>query len=158
MIQSFTRLNVADNTGAKEIMCIKVLGGSKRRYATVGDVIVASVKKALPTGKIKKGQVVKAVVVRTHKEVQRENGSLIRFMAIKLKIKKGDTVKIIAGDDKGKTGEVLRVLPSKNKVIVKDCKVAKKTVKPDQEKNPEGGFVNKEMPIDISNVAKVEGN
>ena len=79
MIQSFTRLNVADNTGAKEIMCIKVLGGSKRRYATVGDVIVASVKKALPTGKIKKGQVVKAVVVRTHKEVQRENGSLIRF-------------------------------------------------------------------------------
>ncbi|MCT7909929.1 50S ribosomal protein L24 [Arcobacter lacus] len=79
-------------------------------------------------------------------------------MAIKLKIKKGDTVKIIAGDDKGKTGEVLKVLPKEKKVIVKDCKVAKKTVKPDQEKNPEGGFVNKEMPIDISNVAKVEGN
>ncbi|RXK07013.1 50S ribosomal protein L24 [Halarcobacter bivalviorum] len=78
-------------------------------------------------------------------------------MAAKLKIKKGDTVKIIAGDDKGKTGEVLAVLPKVNKVIVKDCKVAKKTVKPDQEKNPEGGFVNKEMPIDISNVAKVEG-
>lgn len=72
-------------------------------------------------------------------------------------IKKGDTVKIIAGDDKGKTGEVLAVLPSAGKVIVKDCKVAKKTVKPDQEKNPEGGFVNKEMPIDISNVTKVEG-
>ena len=79
MIQSFTRLNVADNSGAKEIMCIKVLGGSKRRYASVGDVIVASVKKALPTGKVKKGKVVKAVVVRTHKEIQRENGSLIRF-------------------------------------------------------------------------------
>ena len=78
-------------------------------------------------------------------------------MAIKLKIKKGDTVRIIAGDDKRKTGEVLQVLPKVNKVIVKDCKVAKKTVKPDQEKNPEGGFVNKEMPIDISNVAKVEG-
>ena len=78
-------------------------------------------------------------------------------MAIKLKIKKGDMVKIIAGDDKGKTGEVLAVLPKEKKVIVKDCKVAKKTVKPDQEKNPEGGFVNKEMPIDISNVAKVEG-
>ena len=74
-----------------------------------------------------------------------------------LKIKKGDTVKIIAGDDKGKTGEVLAVIPSSRQVIVKDCKVAKKTVKPDQEKNPEGGFVNKEMPIDISNVAKVEG-
>lgn len=79
-------------------------------------------------------------------------------MAVKLKIKKGDTVKIIAGDDKGKTGEVLAVLPKEKKVIVKDCKVAKKTVKPDQEKNPNGGFVNKEMPIDISNVAKVEGN
>ncbi|CUV66210.1 50S ribosomal protein L14 [Sulfurovum sp. enrichment culture clone C5] len=79
MIQSFTRLTVADNSGAKEIMCIKVLGGSKRRYATVGDVIIASVKKALPNGKIKKGKVVKAVVVRTKKEVQRENGALIRF-------------------------------------------------------------------------------
>ncbi|APW65166.1 MULTISPECIES: 50S ribosomal protein L24 [Arcobacteraceae] len=78
-------------------------------------------------------------------------------MAIKLKIKKGDTVKIIAGDDKGKTGEVIQVLPSKRQVIVKDCKVAKKTVKPDQEKNPDGGFVNKEMPMDISNVTKVEG-
>ena len=79
MIQGVTRLNVADNTGAKEVMCIKVLGGSKRRYASVGDVIVASVKKATPTAKVKKGKVVKAVVVRTHKEVQRENGSLIRF-------------------------------------------------------------------------------
>jgi large subunit ribosomal protein L14 len=79
MIQGFTRLNVADNTGAKEIMCIKVLGGSKRRYASVGDVIVASVKKATPTAKVKKGKVVKAVIVRTAKEVHRENGSLIRF-------------------------------------------------------------------------------
>jgi len=79
MIQSFSRLNVADNTGAKEIMCIKVLGGSKRRYARVGDIIVASVKKAIPTAKVKKGKVVKAVVVRTKKEIHRENGSLIRF-------------------------------------------------------------------------------
>ena len=79
MIQGFTRLAVADNSGAKEIMCIKVLGGSKRRYASVGDIIVASVKKAIPDGKVKKGQVIKAVVVRTRKEIQRENGSLIRF-------------------------------------------------------------------------------
>ena len=79
MIQGFTRLNVADNTGAKEIMCIKVLGGSKRRYARVGDVIIASVKKATPTAKVKKGKVVKAVVVRTAKEIHRENGSLMRF-------------------------------------------------------------------------------
>ena len=78
-------------------------------------------------------------------------------MANKLKIKKGDNVTIIAGDDKGKTGEVLQVIPGKRQVIVKDCKVAKKTVKPDQDKNPEGGFMNKEMPIDISNVSKVEG-
>ncbi len=78
-------------------------------------------------------------------------------MANKLKIKKGDIVKIIAGDDKGKTGEVLVSMPSSRQVIVKDCKVAKKTVKPDQDKNPNGGFVNKEMPIDISNVVKVEG-
>ena len=80
-------------------------------------------------------------------------------MAIKLKIKKGDTVKILAGDDKGKTGEVLEVMPkagNTGKVIVKDCKIAKKTVKPSEE-NKDGGFVNKEMPIDISNVAKVEG-
>ena len=79
MIQVQTELLVADNTGAKRIECIKVLGGSKRRYASVGDVIVASVKKALPTGRVKKGKVVKAVVVRTKKEIQRENGSLICF-------------------------------------------------------------------------------
>ncbi|OPX27675.1 MAG: 50S ribosomal protein L24 [Campylobacteraceae bacterium 4484_166] len=77
-------------------------------------------------------------------------------MANKLKIKKGDTVQIICGDDKGKQGEVLSVDPTNRKIIVKDCKVAKKTIKPDQEKNPDGGFVNKEMPIDISNVKKVE--
>ncbi|BAW49173.1 50S ribosomal protein L14 [Helicobacter pylori] len=79
MIQSFTRLSVADNSGAKEIMCIKVLGGSHKRYASVGSVIVASVKKAIPNGKVKRGQVVKAVVVRTKKEIQRKNGSLVRF-------------------------------------------------------------------------------
>jgi len=73
----------------------------------------------------------------------------------KFKIKKGDTVMVIAGDDKGKEGEVLKVLPKKNAVIVKDCKVVKKSVKP-SEKNPEGGHIMKEMPIDISNVKKVE--
>ena len=77
-------------------------------------------------------------------------------MAVKFKIKKGDQVKIIAGDDKGKTGEVLRVLPSKAQVVVSGCKLAKKAIKPD-DKNPEGGFLNIEMPIHISNVAKVEG-
>lgn len=79
MIQEYTRLNVADNTGAKEIMCIKVLGGHYRRYANVGDVIVASVKQATPGGVVKKGDVVKAVVVRTRKGLRREDGSTIRF-------------------------------------------------------------------------------
>jgi large subunit ribosomal protein L24 len=77
-------------------------------------------------------------------------------MAKKFKIKKGDTVEIIAGDDKGKKAEVLQVLPKKDAVIVAGCKIAKKAVKP-SEQNPEGGFVNKEMPIHISNVRKVEG-
>ena len=79
MVQSFTRLKVADNSGAKEIMCIKCLGGSGKTEATVGEIIVASVKKADPDGKIKKGDVVKAVVVRTQYAVQREDGSSIKF-------------------------------------------------------------------------------
>ena len=79
MIQSFTRLKVADNSGAKEIMCIKCLGGSKKKNAYVGDVIVASVKKADPDGKVKKGDVVYAVVVRTTYDTQRDDGTTINF-------------------------------------------------------------------------------
>ena len=79
MIQPQTRLKIADNSGAKEIMCIRVLGGSGRRYANIGDVIVASVKKAAPGGVVKKGEVVKAVVVRTAKGVRRDDGTYIRF-------------------------------------------------------------------------------
>ena len=79
MIQQESRLKVADNSGAKEILCIRVLGGTKKRYASVGDRIVATVKDALPSGNIKKGQVVRAVVVRTKKEVRRADGSYIRF-------------------------------------------------------------------------------
>ena len=79
MIQQQSYLKVADNTGAKEIMCIRVLGGSGRRYANIGDVIVASVKKAAPGGVVKKGEVVKAVVVRTAKGLRRDDGTYIRF-------------------------------------------------------------------------------
>jgi len=79
MIQSETRLTVADNSGARVVYCIKVLGGSRRRYATLGDVIVVSVKDAIPNAKVKKGDVHKAVVVRTTKEVRRPDGSYIRF-------------------------------------------------------------------------------
>ena len=79
MIQQESRLKVADNTGAKEILCIRVLGGSSRRYASVGDVIVATVKQATPQGAVKKGDIVRAVVVRTAKEYGRSDGSLIKF-------------------------------------------------------------------------------
>ena len=79
MIQQETRLKVADNTGAKEILCFKVLGGSKRKYASIGDQIVISVKKAIPGGMVKKGEVHRAVIVRTRKELNRKDGSLIRF-------------------------------------------------------------------------------
>lgn len=79
MIQTETRLNVADNSGAKEVLCIRVLGGTGRRYASVGDIIVVSVKNALPGSDVKKGTVSKAVVVRTNKEIRRADGSYIRF-------------------------------------------------------------------------------
>jgi large subunit ribosomal protein L14 len=79
MIQTESVLDVADNSGAKKVLCIKVLGGSKRRFATVGDVIVVSIKEAIPNAKVKKGSVMKAVIVRTAKEMRRADGSYIRF-------------------------------------------------------------------------------
>ena len=79
MIQMQTRLKVADNTGAKELMCLRVLGGTRRKYANIGDVVVASVKKAAPGGMVKKGDVVKAVIVRSTKGLRRDDGTYIRF-------------------------------------------------------------------------------
>jgi large subunit ribosomal protein L14 len=79
MVQSETILNVADNSGARKVLCIKVLGGSRRRYASLGDIIVVSVREAIPNAKVKKGDVMKAVVVRTTKEVGRADGSYIKF-------------------------------------------------------------------------------
>ena len=95
MVQTETRLKVADNTGAKELLCIRVLGGSVRRYAGVGDIIVASVKDATPGGVVKNGDVVKAVVVRTVKEVRRKDGSYIRF---------DDNAAVIIKEDKNPKG------------------------------------------------------
>jgi large subunit ribosomal protein L14 len=91
MIQQETRLKVTDNSGAKEILCIRVLGGTKRRYARVGDVIVATVKQANPTGNVKRKSVVKAVIVRTRDQIQRKDGSTIAF---------DDNAAVIVGDDK----------------------------------------------------------
>ncbi len=79
MIQMYSRLNVADNSGAKEVGCIKVLGGTKKRYAHIGDIIVVSIKEAIPEAKVKKGEVKKAVIVRTKREFRRDDGSYIRF-------------------------------------------------------------------------------
>lgn len=95
MIQQESRLKVADNSGAKEILCFKVLGGSRRRYARVGDIIVATVKDASTTGQIKKKQVVKAVVVRTREQIRRPDGSTIRF---------DENAAVIIGDDKEPKG------------------------------------------------------
>ena len=95
MIQQQTMMKVADNTGAKEIMCIRVLGGSGRRYASVGDVVVAAVKKAAPGGQVRKGDVVKVVVVRTKKGVRRPDGSYIRF---------DDNAAVVIKDDKNPVG------------------------------------------------------
>ena len=91
MIQQETRLGVCDNSGAKEVLCIRVLGGTKRRYARVGDVIVATVKTANPTGAVKRKSVVKAVIVRTRDQIQRKDGSTIAF---------DDNAAVIIGDDK----------------------------------------------------------
>ena len=79
MVQTTSTLDVADNSGAKKVYCIKVLGGSKRKYASIGDIIVVSIKEAIPNAKVKKGEVAKAVIVRTKKEVSRQDGSYIRF-------------------------------------------------------------------------------
>ena len=95
MIQQESFLKVADNTGAKEIKCISVLGGSKRKYASIGDVIVASVRKAAPGGQVKKGDVVKAVVVRTSKAVRRADGTYVRF---------DDNAAVLIKDDRNPTG------------------------------------------------------
>ena len=95
MVQMQSYLKVADNTGAKEIMCIRVLGGSRKRYANIGDVVVASVKKAAPGGTVKKGEVVKAVIVRTSRGVRRPDGSYVRF---------DDNAAVLIRDDKNPRG------------------------------------------------------
>lgn len=91
MIQQETRVNVTDNSGAKEILCIRVLGGSRKRYAKVGDIIVATVKQAQPNGTVKKKSVVRAVIVRTRNQIRRKDGSTIKF---------DDNAAVIIGDDK----------------------------------------------------------
>ena len=176
MIQMQSVMDVADNTGARSVMCIKVLGGSKRRYAGVGDVIKVSVREAQPRGRVKKGEIYNAVVVRTRKGVRRPDGSLIKFDAnaavllnAKLepigtrifgpvrgarkmeKIKKGDEVLIISGRDKGKRGVVLNRVDESH-LLVEGINMVKKNQRPNPMKGETGGIVDKTMPIDQSNV------
>ena len=184
MIQQESRLRVADNTGAKEILCIRVLGGSTRRYANIGDVIVATVKDATPGGVVKKGDVVRAVVVRTKKGARRKDGSYIKFdenaaviikddmnpkgtrifgpVARELRDKKfmkivslaPDLVKVIAGKDKDKEGKVIAVDHKKGTVTVEGANMITKHTKPSPA-NQQGGIVSQEGPMDVSNVMLV---
>ena len=121
MIQAESRLTVCDNSGAKEALCIRVLGGTKRRYASVGDVIVVSIKSVIPSSDIKKG----------------------------------DTVYVNSGEDKGKTGRVLKVLVKEGRALVEGINMVSKSTKPNA-KNPQGGIVKQEAPIHISNLNPVD--
>ncbi len=136
MIQQESRLKVADNSGAREILTIKVLGGSGRKFANIGDVIVATVKQATPGG---------AVGVRNN----RRNTQMF--------VKKGDKVRVIAGKDKGTEAVVLKALPKVNKVVVEGVAIIKKHQKPSAE-NPQGAIVEKEAPIHASNVQVLDKN
>ena len=208
MIQTETRLRVADNTGAREILCIRVRGGSRRRYAGVGDTITATVKQASPQGTVKKGEVVTAVIVRTRKAFGRDDGTYIAFdenaaviidaqnaparhahlrpggaraarsqlhadrlpgpggpvmasRAPKLKIRRDDTVVVIGGKDRGKTGKVLRVDRRRQKVFVEGLNIVKRHERPRQVASAQraeqvGGVIEKEGPIHVSNVMLVD--
>eukprot|EP01038_Epipyxis_sp_PR26KG_P020310 gene20309-biopygen6728 len=168
MIQMQSRLDVADNTGAKSVMCIKVLGGSKRRYASVGDGIKVSIKEAAPRGRVKKGEVYSAVVVRTAKGIRRQDGALIKFdgnaavlLNAKLEpigtrifgpIRKGDEVIVLTGRDKGKRGTV-SLRKDDSHLVIDGINLVKKHAKPNPMKGTTGGIIEKAMPIHQSNVA-----
>ena len=165
MIQMQTNLDVADNSGARRVQCIKVLGGSKRKYASVGDIIVVSVKEAIPRGRVKKGDVRKAVVVRTAKEVRREDGTAIRFdrnAAVILNNNNepvgtrifGPVVRELRAKNFMKI--ISSVDPKSNKAIVDGVKIAIRATR--QTQTSQGGRIPKAMPIDLSNLALVDAN
>eukprot|EP01132_Coremiostelium_polycephalum_P003006 gene3006-3754_t len=172
-----TKLNVADNSGAKEVQCIRVLGGTKKLYATVGDRIVVSVKSASPTGNIKKGTVSKAVVVRTKKEIRRKDGSYIRFddnaavllqnndelrgtrisgpVARELREKEFMKVVSLAPEVLNKQGTVLKVFPGTYRAIVEGVQLVYKHKKPTTQ-NPQGSIERVEAPVHISNLVLID--
>ena len=187
---------MADNSGAKRVLCIRVLGGTRRRYAALGDVIVVSVQEALPNAKVKKGEVAKAVVVRTRREQSRADGSYIKFdtnsavlineqnepigtrifgpvarelraqalhedhlagagggvMRRRQEGRRGDRD---LGQDKGARGKILKVLAGGERVIVEGVNRVKRT-EADPEACPQGGIIEKELPIHVSNVMLID--
>ncbi len=198
MVMQESRLKVADNSGARELLVIRVLGGSKVKYGNIGDVVVGTVKKAIPNSPVKKGKVVKAVIVRSVEGVRRNDGSYIKFddnacvlikddkspigtrvlgpvarelrekrlyencfscfrsiIGGKMKVKVGDTVKVIAGADKGKTGKVIKTLKLESKVVVEGVHIVKKHSKPTS-MNDKGGIFEIEAPIHVSNVKVID--
>jgi len=162
MIQMQSNLEVADNSGARRVQCIKVLGGSGRKVAGVGDVIVVSVKEAIPRGKVKKGDVHRAVIVRTAKEIRRADGSAIRFdrNAAVLLNKQDEPIgtrifgPVTTGRDKGKKGEVLEVLRAESRVRVQGINMVKRHRRATQ--TDTGGIISMEAPLHISNVAHID--
>ena len=192
MIQMQTNLDVADNSGARRVQCIKVLGGSKRKFASVGDIIVVSVKEAIPRGRVKKGDIhgegdpppgrddhpvrpqrggaadtderadrhaylrpgdARIAPARLHEDHFPRAGGPVS-MANKLRIKKGDTVAVLTGRDKGKSGEVLRVMPAERRVFVAGVNMIKRHTRPSQ--TEAGGIIEKEASIHVSNVAVMD--
>ena len=158
MIQMQTNLDVADNSGAKRVMCIKVLGGSKRKYASVGDIIVVSIKEAAPRGRVKKGDVHRAIVVRTAKDIRRADGSVIRFdrNAAVLINKNNEPIGTrifgpVVRELRAKNGEVVRALPKEGKVVVSGVNVVTKHKK--QSAAAAGGIERVEAPLAASKVA-----
>ena len=153
MIQMQTNLDVADNSGARRVMCIKVLGGSKRRYASIGDIIVVSIKEAIPRGRVKKGDVMKAVVVRTAKDIRRADGSVIRFdgnAAVLIDNKKEPIGTRIFGPV---TRELRTeaVMPKEDRAVVRGLNMVKRHQR--QTQTQEAGIINKEASLHISNLA-----
>jgi large subunit ribosomal protein L24 len=182
MIQMQTNLEVADNSGARRVMCIKVLGGSKRRYASVGDTIVASVKEAIPRGRVKKGELCHPFrqVGRRHRQQAERAGRHADLrpgssrtarqephedhlagsggpVVMAAKIKTGDNVVVLTGKDKGRTGKVTKVLPTENRVLVQGINMVQRHTRPTQA-DPQGGIKNKEASLHLSNVAIADAN
>jgi large subunit ribosomal protein L24 len=160
VIQQESRLRVADNTGAKELLCIRVLGGSGRRYARIGDIIVGTVKDALPGAGVKRGDVVRAGRPRTAGEEVHENhfarpGGAVAMPG--MHVRKGDKVRVISGKDRGFEGRVITALPDRDKVIVEGANRIKKHTKvsTNARGSQAGGIVTQEAPVHVSNVQVV---